>query len=387
MVCDNCFTNKKIEEYIVNNGTKAQDGYVCANCGEDSNYFVEKYLYTLSKEDLAKKLIDIINELYVHENTHGMGYSARSYVEEGEDSFEFAGLSDLYDVCESLFDDSSLADFIIDNKPYVDIPGGEEDLFESAYYRVWQHRCFFERDDEDEYGLSNWEIFCKNVKHKARYFDHEQFSVTKTLENFNEFFEQIVISDLEKDIFRARKIFSNQDKTNINTNPSKELGKVPVEYAKNNRFSPVGISYGYFSFDNQTVLKETRCNLNDEVAIGKFQLNDGLKIIDFRQDTMTKKFLNYFSGSFNGKFYCIDHFIREFLTDISRPISEDNQLLEYIPTQIMSEYIWSKGYDGFLFDSSVNTNGTNIVLFEEKYHYKEHHHYKIIDTILTVEES
>ncbi len=93
---------------------------------------------------------------------------------------------------------------------------------------------------------------------------------------------------------------------------------------------------------------------------------------------MTKKFLNYFSGSFNGKFYCIDHFIREFLTDISRPISEDNQLLEYIPTQIMSEYIWSKGYDGFLFDSSVNTNGTNIVLFEEKYQYKEHNQYKIL---------
>lgn len=386
LVCNNCFSDRRIDEYLVNNGTKAQDGYVCDNCGEDSNYFVEKYLYTLSKEDLAKKLIEIINELYVHENTHGMGYSARSYVEDGEDPFEFAGLSDLYDVCESLFDDSSLADFIIDNKPYVDIPNGEEDLFESAYFKVWQHRCFFERDDEDEFGLSNWEIFCKNVKHKARYFEHEQFSVTKTLENFNEFFEQIIIDDLEKNIFRARKIFSSQDKTNINNNPSKELGKVPVEYAKNNRFSPVGISYGYFSFDNQTVLKETRCNLNDEVAIGKFELNDGLKIIDFRQNTMTKKFLNYFSGSFNGKFYCIDHFIREFLTDISRPISEDNQLLEYIPTQIMSEYIWSKGYDGFLFDSSVNINGTNIVLFEEKYQYKEHHQYKIIDSILTVEE-
>ena len=344
-------------------------------------------LYLMDKEELAKFLIDIIKELYIHENTHGMGMSARSYVDDDEDPFEFAGLNDLYDVCGNLFEDSSLADFIIDNKPYVDIPSGEEDLFESAYYRVWKHRCFFERDDEDEYGLSNWEIFCKNVKHKARYFEHEQFSVTKTLENFKEFFEQIIIDDLEKEIYRARKIFSSQDKTNINNNPSKELGKVPVEYAKNNRFSPVGISYGYFSFDNQTVLKETRCNLNDEVAIGKFQLNDGLKIIDFRQDTMTKKFLNYFSGSFNGKFYCIDHFIREFLTDISRPISEDNQLLEYIPTQIMSEYIWSKGYDGFLFDSSVNTNGTNIVLFEEKYHYKEHHHYKIIDTILTVEES
>lgn len=50
----------------------------------------------------------------------------------------------------------------------------------------------------------------------------------------------------------------------------------------------------------------------------------------------------------------------------------------------MSEYIWSKGYDGFLFDSSVNINGTNIVLFEEKYQYKEHGHYKIVDINLTL---
>lgn len=385
MVCNYCFENEKIQDLIVSLNVPASDSYICS-CGMQNDDIEEIKLYLMDKEELAKILIDIIKELYIHENTHGMGMSARSYVEDGEDPFEFAGLSDLYDVCESLFDDSSLADFITDNKPYVDIPNGEEDLFESAYFKVWQHRCFFERDDEDEFGLSNWEIFCKNVKHKARYFEHEQFSVTKTLENFNEFFEQIIIDDLEKNIFRARKIFSSQDKINIKSNPSKELGKVPVEYAKNNRFSPVGISYGYFSFDNQTVLKETRCNLNDEVAIGKFQLNDGLKIIDFRQDTMTKKFLNYFSGSFNGKFYCINHFIREFLTDISRPIDEDNQLLEYIPTQIMSEYIWSKGYDGFLFDSSVNINGTNIVLFEEKYQYKEYHQYKIIDSILTVEE-
>ena len=377
MVCNYCFENEKIQDLIVSLNVPASDSYICT-CGMQNDDIEEIKLYLMDNEELAKFLINIINELYIHEDTHGMGMSARSYVEDGEDPFEFAGLSDLYDVCYDLFEDNLLADFIIDNKPYVDIQNGEEDLFESAYFKVWQHRCFFERDDEDEFGLSNWEIFCKNVKHKARYFEHEQFSVTKILENFNEFFEQIVIDDLEKDIFRARKIFSSQDKTNINTNPSKELGKVPVEYAKNNRFSPVGISYGYFSFDNQTVIKETRCNLNDEVAIGKFKLNDDLKIIDFRQETMTKKFLNYFSGRFNRKFYCINHFIREFLADISRPIDEDSQVLEYIPTQIMSEYIWSKGYDGFLFDSSVNTNGTNIVLFEEKYQYKEHNQYKIL---------
>src|SRR5574344_949510 len=128
MVCNYCFENEKIQDLIVSLNVPASDSYIYS-CGMKNDDIEEIKLYLMDKEELAKFLIDIIKELYIHENTHGMGMSARSYVEEGEDPFEFAGLSDLYDVCESLFDDSSLADFIIDNKPYVDIPGGEEDLF------------------------------------------------------------------------------------------------------------------------------------------------------------------------------------------------------------------------------------------------------------------
>ena len=171
MVCNYCFENEKIQDLIVSLNVPASDSYICT-CGMQNDDIEEIKLYLMDNEELAKFLINIINELYIHEDTHGMGMSARSYVEDGEDPFEFAGLSDLYDVCYDLFEDNLLADFIIDNKPYVDIQNGEEDLFESAYFKVWQHRCFFERDDEDEFGLSNWEIFCKNVKHKAIFFEH-----------------------------------------------------------------------------------------------------------------------------------------------------------------------------------------------------------------------
>ncbi len=60
------------------------------------------------------------------------------------------------------------------------------------------------------------------------------------------------------------------------------------------------------------------------------------------------------------------------------------RLLEYIPTQIMSAYVWSKGYDGFLFDSSVNVGGTNLVLFKKSYNFNKHTRYivKSIDMII-----
>ena len=62
-------------------------------------------------------------------------------------------------------------------------------------------------------------------------------------------------------------------------------------------------------------------------------------------------------------------FILEFLEDISKPIEEKDKLLDYVPTQIMAEYIWHLGYDGFLYDSSQNSNGTNLLIFGNNYKY------------------
>ena len=196
---------------------------------------------------------------------------------------------------------------------------------------TYLHSTYLEEDEnneEDEYSLSKWQKFCENVKHKARYFDHEDFSVSETLEDFNDFFEQIVFYSSDKVIYRARKIDKDKDREDIEADPDKELGSVPIEYAKNNRFSPIGISYGYFAFEVDTVLKEIRATISDEVAIGVFNLNNGLRIIDFRSVTMNEKFLNYFDDNFNEKFYCISHFIHEFITDISKPVSDDKQLLD-----------------------------------------------------------
>lgn len=366
MICNHCFDDPKIRNYIESIGEQCSEP--CPNCGAQSDPEEEYEVYLLEKRLLTEKLSNIIHRIYLHENDHGMGYSARSYVEDDEDPLEFAGLSDLEDVCYDLFDDDQIAELIIQNKPYVDISDGDYDYFESKYYRVWKHRCFFE--DDDGYRLSKWEEFCKNVKHKARYFDHPEFSVTETLSDFDMLFQQLVRYSEPTHIYRSRKINNTCEESDIDINPAKELGKVPIEYAKNNRFSPVGISYGYFAFDESTAVAEIRPELSDNVAIGTFVLPVGLRVIDFRSVSMERA-LDYFDENFNDRFYCQKQFIKEFITDISKPIASSDQLLEYIPTQIMAEFIWSRGYDGFLFDSSL-TGGTNLVLFEEKYSFNSY---------------
>jgi len=382
MICNYCFEDDKIQKYITTNGIEADNGYICT-CGRQNDEDEETKLYLLAKNILADKLAEVIEHLYIHEDIHGMGGSARSFVEGDEDPFDLAWLEDVQDICMDCFEDDCfmLAEFIVNNKSY-----DEFNHFESSFYREWKDRCFFENEEEDQYSLSKWQKFCENVKHKARYFDHDAFSVTETLADFNDFFEQITSFDLNENIFRARKIYNDKDRKDIDSDPNKELGSVPVEFAKNNRFSPMGISYGYFAYEKDTALKEIRATVSDKVAIGEFNLNSELKVIDFRTMTMSERFLNYFDDDFNEKFYCISHFIHEFIADISKSVSDDKQLLEYIPTQIMSEYIWSKGYDGFMFDSSVNNGGTNIVLFEKQYSFSKYEIYFVKSIDMNIEQ-
>ena len=49
----------------------------------------------------------------------------------------------------------------------------------------------------------------------------------------------------------------------------------------------------------------------------------------------------------------------------------------------MAEYIWSLGYDGFIFDSSQNKGGENLVLFGDNPSYKSHKVIKIKEKSVT----
>jgi len=238
-----------------------------------------------------------------------------------------------------------------------------EDIYE-FHECPWLCRCF-DKDESKRFG--KWSDFCENVKHKARYFDHKDFKVKEYLGRFIDFFKIIAIKNYKLEIFRARIIDSEKTKQDIKKAPQNELGKVPLDklkYAKNNRFSPVGISYGYYSFDEQTILSEVRVNVNDEVAIGEFKLDNSLTILDFRHESLDR-YKQPFNDEFSTDIYCGEEFILDFLFDISKPINENDTTLEYVPTQILSEYIWSLGYDGFIFYSSQNKGGENLVLFGE----------------------
>lgn len=308
--------------------------------------------YIIEKDVLVSKIKEVIEKLYEHDEQHGFYGSANTnYWTEGVDCpCAIAGLKPTDEICGDIFgeDGETITNLLDDYYGFHECP--------------WLCRCF-DNDEGNRFG--KWSDFCENVKHKARYFDHKEFKAKAYLDKFIPFFEIIQTSSYQIEAFRARIVYSEKTKQEILQDCKNKLGKIPIDKLKdtqNNRFSPIGISYGYYSFDEETILTEIRANINDEVAIGEFQLDNNLKILDFRNKSLAKH-KNPFDDKFNGDIYCGEEFILNFLFDISKPINESDTALEYVPTQILSEYIWSLEYDGFIFDSSQNKGGENLVLF------------------------
>jgi len=325
--------------------------------------------YIIEYDKLIGKIKKVVENIYEHDNEHEFYGSASSqYWTDGIDSpCSIAGLKSTDEICTDIFGEDG-------EKILNDIYGFHE--------CPWLCRCF---DNNEEARFGKWSSFCENVKHRTRYFDHKDFKVKEYLDKFIDFFKTIEIKNYEIEIFRARVIDSTKTKQDIIKDPEKELGKVPLnklKYAKNNRFSPIGISYGYYSFDKHTILFEARVDIDNEVAIGEFELSQNLKILDFRNNNLAK-YKNPYNDEFNEDVYCGEEFILYFLFDISKPIRENDSLLEYVPTQILSEYICSLGYDGFIFDSSQNKGGENLVLFGDNPSYKSHNFLKIKEKNIT----
>ncbi|MFK5974970.1 MAG: RES family NAD+ phosphorylase [Sulfurovum sp.] len=357
----------------------------------------------IKQEIFIQKIREVILKLYTYDFDGESDYLYNNadkneidewYVDSLIANNEVYTLEEIFDGLNIDFDDGLKNNFkdifnkhICSSNTYTSYKDYEEIEWLRNEDRLWKYNCLY---STDEYKLQDWEAFREHTKHKARYFEHKdnKFSVIKTLEDFKPFFKKMTTSS-DKLIYRVRPIYKEEDKEDIRKNPSVELGKIPqdkLKYTRNNRFSPIGISYGYFAFDKETALVESRVKVNDEVGIGEFKLDKSLKLIDFTNDNLSK-YLNPFSDDFNIDLYCTSSFVKSFIQDISKPISDDDSLLEYVPTQIMAEYIWSIGdYDGFIFDSSQKKGGENIVIFGDNPQYDNYQIAKVTNIKYHLEE-
>lgn len=169
-------------------------------------------------------------------------------------------------------------------------------------------------------------------------------------------------------IYRCRIITT---KAKINTEPNffgygKKDSFVPsFEFARDFRANYRYIPYLYCASHPYTALLEVRPRLGARVSVATIQVDERIRILDFTLQHITKKMtpakINLFTDLSN--LY-------------SKPVTNEDDILDYIPTQFIAEYAKKRGYDGIAFRSSLtpeldsqesklnsNVDRYNIVVF------------------------
>lgn len=163
-----------------------------------------------------------------------------------------------------------------------------------------------------------------------------------------------------------------------------------VKFVSENRMNGKDKLYYYFGVSYKevkreaitTCLKEIRA-LNDDVSICEFKLKNenSLKIIDFTVDPKVpkdndeaEKYVRYYInkyGTNDGTAVALAKIAKSIFGSsiafdpINKADTSDEELLyKYIPFWTITDYLEMKGYDGLMFNSTVDVGGKNLVIFD-----------------------
>lgn len=197
------------------------------------------------------------------------------------------------------------------------------------------------------------------------------------------------ISTITKDTELWR---SRQDGTEVPCGPDdwtiqayacNEMTAPPPNLSGVSRIGVQGIPVLYLSSDKETAMSEVRPWKGQPVSLARVCPIKDLVIVDCQKNT--------FDGSVADldKLFPVSSFTRDkTISDseheerawawidhaFSKPISQLDAPLEYIPTQVIAELIKTEGYDGIKYKSSV-ASGYNIAIFDVN-------NAKVLDTML-----
>jgi hypothetical protein len=117
---------------------------------------------------------------------------------------------------------------------------------------------------------------------------------------------------------------------------------------------------------------ELRPAVGETVISAKFELTRPLLVLDTTKFTGRPKAINIFAPTFVNRMR-LWKFMTTFMNEIGRPCLPDDEHLDYIPTQVVSEYLthihkFKRGdtemtVDAIIYRSAQNGDGKNIAIF------------------------
>jgi copper chaperone CopZ len=206
-----------------------------------------------------------------------------------------------------------------------------------------------------------WINLNNQLKYNNRFFLGSQF---ETL--FSEALNSITLNLRQDYVLYSSRLEGHMDQIGNVISPftPQEMGAPPIFRSRSGRLNAKGITCLYAASDVETAVAELRPWKNASVTVARIITNRELRLVNFAglsrnisqidisQFNLTS-LLNFYSAYVCGY-------------ELSKPVtsSELNEI-EYVPTQVISDFIKYKGYDGIAYRSSLGP-GDNVALFNEQ---------------------
>jgi len=357
-VCHFCVSEAHLSAEIAQRGEPA----TCDYCGEEQNHCVNLSWLALRVDPIYRELVAFGEpEPFVRDDSDNIGWSTTG----DKPSTLITELIDCVD--EEIAED--IVTFLGHHHAFAIGKDGDTDWYdESSDTYVIELR-------PDPRFRHAWQAFCQSLKHKRRFFSADAKTILDdilgpilkgTSSDFAGAIRVIGPDSEDRFIYRGRLANDEVSRRAIYTAPIGQLGAPPPEFSAAGRMNTAGISVFYASTDAKTCAAELRAPVGGGAVVGRFEIIRPLRILDLTrletfQNTLSKFHPDFFKAHGYGLF------MRGFHAEIRKPILPGQETLEYLPTQVVAEYLWTRrehSIDGLIFGSAqVSGSETNIVLF------------------------
>lgn len=361
LLCPDCFDNVGLKRRLIE--VRPQ-------------YENEKCTYHPTKKGIPiEDVCQIIDEVFRNNYTIGGGDYQYYDPEEHESYFTSRGES-LDQVVWGLVDPVSedIAEAVVQQLVEGDNywpPDGEEPFYSTEFN--------YERVDS---GTGNhariWQRFCESIVHEQRFFNSEASGLLE------EIFDRIHIQRdrarrspvyelLPEDgrHFHRARVVTSADLKKVKEDPAGQLGPPPRRLGKPNRMNPSGVRAFYGSFDRTTCISELRPDVGEQVAVATFEILRPIVVLDMTRFVSPPKETNLFMRDHNRRLSQW-RFMQRFMIEMSKPISKGEEHLDYVPTQVVAEYLNRvykfrlkkdlRNIDAIIYASAQRPTGVNIVI-------------------------
>jgi len=320
--CSECFSSNYIKDIINSNNQKGD----CDFCGS-------KNISIYNPKELSLIFQNIL-DLYVVDNKKGKSISEQLNIDFNNKIYSSNVSENILDLLKEIIK--------YDNESY-------EELFTNNVILSFKKQM--EKQDLIKPLQITWNKFADEIKTTNRFHIQNVINLEKL---------ETLIKRYRKPLKKGKQFY--RARISMNTGFLKsEMFNPPSEKTKSGRANPIGISYLYLADNIKTSLYEVRSTLYDFVTVGTFRLKEDIDIINLRGDIYDPMLI---ADNDNIEDFLIHRpFISKLEFELSKPKRRSDTELDYLPTQYLSEFIKSIGFNGVEYQSSLYSNGYNLAIF------------------------